>query len=193
MGTEMSEQTRVGRVLAHFRHNVVGYLALFIAVSMTPIPSYAHGLIGTAQLKNGAVTTAKLAPNAVKSGKIANGQVKKLDIAAGARGYTSIKTVKASVSGIGVGSSATINVPCGAGRVAIGGGGYVLPTGIIIIIGGTAGEVTRSHPINQVLFAGQLRWSPSADAATATGWRVVVKNTTDEERTAYGYAICASK
>ena len=84
MGKEMSEGTRGGRIRAHLRHNVVGYVALFVAVSMTPLPSYAAGLVGTAQLKDGAVTTPKLHNNAVKSGKILDGEVKRIDIANGA-------------------------------------------------------------------------------------------------------------
>lgn len=84
MGKEMSEQTRGGRIRTHLRHNVVGYVALFVAVSMTPLPSYAAGLVGTAQLKDGAVTTPKLHNNAVKSGKILDGQVMGVDLANGA-------------------------------------------------------------------------------------------------------------
>ena len=69
MGKDTSERTRGSQLMAHFRHNVVGYLALFIAVSMTPIPSYAHGLIGTAQIKDGAVTNAKLPPTPSRPGR----------------------------------------------------------------------------------------------------------------------------
>jgi hypothetical protein len=192
MGKETSEKTRGGRVLSHLRHNVVGYVALFIAVSMTPLPSYAAGLIGTADIKDGAVTTAKLHSNAVKSGKITDGQVKKVDIAAGARGYTSIKTVVATTDGVASAASSTKNVDCGVGKVAIGGGGYVVPPGVILI-GSTTGHVVRSHPVNLVDIFGSTYWVGAGNATSPRGWRTTVENTTAEARTAYFYAICASK
>jgi hypothetical protein len=57
----------VTRILNHAKHNVVAYLALFIALGGT---SYAAiklpaGSVGTKQLRNGAVTNGKLAKGAV--------------------------------------------------------------------------------------------------------------------------------
>jgi hypothetical protein len=188
MGKEMSEKTRGGRVLSHLKHNVVGYVALLIAVSMTPLPSYAAGLIGTADIKDGAVTTAKLHANAVKSGKITDGQVKKVDIAAGARGYTSILPVKETFESLGVGAIHTFNVACGPGRVAVGGGGYVHPTGAFNF-GGSSGTVLRSIPVD---FADPIWW-PASTGMAADGWRTTVENTTGEIKNAFGYALCAKK
>ncbi|GAB4008082.1 hypothetical protein [Nocardioides ultimimeridianus] len=59
----------------HIRDNVVGYLALVIALSgasyaVTALP---RGSVGTAQLKNGAVTTAKIHDHAVTPRKMAPG------------------------------------------------------------------------------------------------------------------------
>ena len=55
------------KLLIHLRHNVVGYLALFVALGGT---SYAAvnlraGSVGTRQLRNGAVTNRKLARGSV--------------------------------------------------------------------------------------------------------------------------------
>lgn len=125
MGKDKSERTRGGHLLAHFRHNVVGYLALFIAVSMTPLPSYAHGLIGTADLKNGAVTNPKIAANAVKTGKIANGTIKKVDLAPAAVGAAklgAIVEVVAPSATVATGGIAGVTATCPAGSVLIGGG-----------------------------------------------------------------------
>lgn len=82
------------RLWRHVKRNFLGYTALVVAVSMTPLPAYAAGKIGTKQIKNGAITTAKirdgavttpkLANAAVTSAKIANGSVAAADLAAGA-------------------------------------------------------------------------------------------------------------
>jgi hypothetical protein len=57
----------VTKLLNHFKHNVVGYLALFVALGGT---SYAAvnlpaGSVGTRQLRTGAVTNKKLAKGSV--------------------------------------------------------------------------------------------------------------------------------
>jgi hypothetical protein len=81
----------------HVKHNVVAYLALFVALGGT---SYAAvnlpaGSVGTRQLRNGAVTNGKLATGAVSNRKLAKGAVGpgKLDpssIAAYTRAYLQI-------------------------------------------------------------------------------------------------------
>ncbi|HET7735249.1 MAG TPA: hypothetical protein VFK52_04705 [Nocardioidaceae bacterium] len=175
-----SRRARLGR---HLRRNVVGYVALLIAVSMTPLPSWAAATIGTADIKNGAVTTKK----------IKNSTIKKLDIAPGARGYTAFKTAVGTASAVPAGESRTINVDCGTNRVAVGGGGYHQPTGFVVILGSTSGAVTRSHPVNQITFGGNTYWAPAGADSSPRGWRTVVQNTSAEDRTLYAYAICASK
>ncbi|HJQ05628.1 MAG TPA: hypothetical protein VJ872_09305 [Nocardioides sp.] len=59
----------------HVRDNVVGYLALIIALSGTSyaVAALPRGSVGTAQLRNGAVTTAKLHGHAVTAAKVAPG------------------------------------------------------------------------------------------------------------------------
>ena len=60
------------KLFTHFRHNAVGYLALFVALGGT---SYAAvnlptGSVGTRQLRDGAVTNKKLSKGSVGAGDL---------------------------------------------------------------------------------------------------------------------------
>jgi hypothetical protein len=73
------------RLIAHAKHNVVGYLALFAALGGT---SYAAvrltpGSVTTSALARGAVSHSKLAANAVNGRNIADGTLTRSDLAAG--------------------------------------------------------------------------------------------------------------
>jgi hypothetical protein len=184
--------TRRGRIGRHLSHNIVGYVALLIAVSMTPLPSWAAATIGTADIKNGAVTTSKLKANAVKSSKINDGTIRKADLAPAAKGFTTIVTKSASTADVGAGASHQATVTCDAGQVAIGGGGYS-SLGGIIIIGSTGGEVTKSHPTNSFNLGGFPFTGASGNGVAPTGWRTTVRNTEGTAQTVTHYAICASK
>lgn len=80
---EVSEPGRSSRVREHFRSNVVGYVALFLAVTLAPAyaASVKNNSIKSKHIKNGQVKTADLGANAVRSGKIADGQVNGSDVA----------------------------------------------------------------------------------------------------------------
>lgn len=183
----MTRRARLGR---HLRRNVVGYVALLIAVSLTPLPAWAAATIGTSDIKNGAVTKKKLASNAVVGSKIKNGGVAKADLAAGARGFTKIVTEHLTTA-IAADARTTMNVTCPAGTVAIGGGGYVTPTGIVII-GGSAGILERSLPSNPG--GAPLFFNfPAGDNQAPRSWRTTVHNNQAEASTAHHYAMCASK
>lgn len=58
----------LSRLRTHLVHNLVGYVALFVALGGTS--AYAAAQIGSAQIK----------PNAVKTGHIADGQVRSPDV-----------------------------------------------------------------------------------------------------------------
>src|SRR3954451_13766624 len=75
------------RLRSHVRHNVVGYLALFIALSGT---AYAANTVGSSDIidesilsqdiKNGQVQNADVGANAIGTGKIADQSVYSADI-----------------------------------------------------------------------------------------------------------------
>jgi hypothetical protein len=77
--------------LAHFRHNVVAYLALFVALGT-----------GTAFAAE-KITSKDIAPNAVKSKHLKNGQVKGADLAANA--VTGAKAADDSLTGADIDES----------------------------------------------------------------------------------------
>lgn len=203
METESNRVTRRARLGRHVRSNLVGYVALFIAVSMTPLPSYAAGaLIGTNGIKNGAVTTPKLAASAVKapklaansvsSAKIQDGKINKVDLAAAARGYTSIVTKRVQGDTDPDGGTSSRTVACDPGQVAIGGGAYVNPGGLILGNSG-AGILQLSLPNVVTDFPFQGSTGVAGNGVAPTHWRTVVLNNQGEEVTAFHYAICASK
>jgi hypothetical protein len=73
-----------GRVVRYLRNNVIGLVAIFIALAAG---AYAAGLptdsVRSKQIKAGAVKNADLAENAVTSPKVANGSLLSEDFAAG--------------------------------------------------------------------------------------------------------------
>ena len=60
------------RILDHIRSNIVGYVALFVALGGTSYAavSLPAGSVGTPQLRNGAVTGRKLANHAVTAASL---------------------------------------------------------------------------------------------------------------------------
>src|SRR3954452_24027498 len=81
-------------VVQHIRSNLVGYLALFVALGGTS--AYAantvfstdivDGQVKTADLANIAVTEDKVAANSVNSGRVINGSLTAQDLAPGVGG-----------------------------------------------------------------------------------------------------------
>jgi hypothetical protein len=100
------------RVTRHLRHNVIGYVALLVALSLTPIPGWAAATIGTADLQDSAVTARKLARNAVRSPKIKNGTVRKVDLAPRARGFSAVVVKRTTQTFVDPGAELTFDVMC---------------------------------------------------------------------------------
>jgi hypothetical protein len=65
----------LNRIAEVIRHNVLGLIAIFIALSGTAYAALANNSVTTAKLANGAVTSPKLANGAATSAKIAGGAV----------------------------------------------------------------------------------------------------------------------
>jgi hypothetical protein len=65
------------RLLNHARNNLVGYIALFVALGGTSYAAFSlpAGSVGTKQLRNGAVTARKLANGAVTPAKLDAGAI----------------------------------------------------------------------------------------------------------------------
>lgn len=160
MQTQQTRRTRIGK---HLRRNVVAYIALMLAVTMSPLPSWAAGKIGTSDIKNGAVTTKKLAGSAVKGSKIKDGSVGTADLANGA--VTSGKLADGAVVAGKLGT--IVEVVAASGTVADG---------------ATAG-VTATCPDGSVLIGGgfdvggnALPWRVQRNHKDGNGWRAFGTN-----------------
>lgn len=72
------------RISEHIRSNIVGYIALFVALSGTAWaangPLEGRNTVGSADIIAGQVTRSDLAPNAVNGSRVANGSLTGLDI-----------------------------------------------------------------------------------------------------------------
>jgi hypothetical protein len=82
------------KVRGHIRSNVIGYVALFVALSGTayavdgPLPG--QDQVGSADIINAEVTNKDLAPNSVTSAKIFDREVKNADLSFGASSSNTI-------------------------------------------------------------------------------------------------------
>lgn len=191
------------RLWRHFRRNFLGYVALIVAISMTPLPAYAASKIGAKQLKknavttvkikDGAVTTPKLAGKAVTGDKIADGAVTSSQIKDGSVGaddlasgaaYRNVVVKRIDKPGIASGSESNVDVMCPSGSFAIGGGASAgaVSTGVLHV----------SAPVNQIFFPITLTLLTS-DGVAPRGWRSNLLVTGGSPQTVYHFAICASK
>src|SRR5437588_8621582 len=95
-----------GRLMRYLRHpfhgTVVGYLALFVALSGTAWAVAANS-VGTQQLKNNAVATSKISDGAVTKPKLANNAVTGAKLARGA--VTGAKVARNSLTGAQINES----------------------------------------------------------------------------------------
>ncbi len=96
-----------GRARDHIRANVVGYLALFVALGGS---AYAANTIGSADIIDGEVKSADIGNGEVKSADIGDGEVKSADLVENVVGSNKIadRQVKNADLSIGASSSNTI-------------------------------------------------------------------------------------
>lgn len=153
----------LGRILSHLRSNVVGYVAMFIALGGTSYAalSLPKNSVGTAQLRNGAVTGAK-----VKARSLTAKDFKKGQLPAGPRGPQGVAGTQ-GIQGIqGIqGVQGQQGAPGSArayGQVVIdGSGNFALVSGTTKnVVGLTQGG--GGNP------AACIQLDPSIDASTAT-------------------------
>ena len=166
--------------------NVVSLCALFVALGGS---SYAavklkKNSVGAKQIKKNAVGLSEIRKNAVRSGEVRNGSLRRVDFAAGQvpvgpagpqgpqgpqgpGGPLTGVTVQTTVapSDLGDGTSASYNVACPEGQVALGGGyrGDDQDS--------EATEIASSRPAISATNTG----APANDAAFGA-WRTTVEN-----------------
>jgi hypothetical protein len=149
------------------------------------------GNLTGADLADGSVSGADVGDGSLGSADIADGSVGKADLAGAAQGYTNVVTKIVTAAGVANNATSTRNVDCGAGSVAIGGGGYTEPSGLVLI--GTAyGIVEQSMPAtpSTIALGGYV---PSGDGVAPRAWRTTVRNNDGSTTTNVHYAICATK
>jgi hypothetical protein len=83
----MAVSERIGR---HLRGNVVGYVALFVALTGTAVAIPGHDNVKSKNLATGAVKSKAIAKGAVKSSKLQNGAVNNQAVASGAISSTKL-------------------------------------------------------------------------------------------------------
>lgn len=134
---------RVAGVGRHLRRNLVAYIAIVIAVAMTPIPSQAVGsLVGTSQIKNGAVTAKKIKNGAVKTTKVSDGAITAAKLGSGSvtaakigSGAVTARTLGTIVERVSATNSLANNsggiasVTCAPGEKLISGGNGTVGVG----------------------------------------------------------------
>jgi hypothetical protein len=150
-----------------------------------------NGSLTGTDVADGSLTGADIGDGSVGNADIADGAIGKAKIAAAAQGYTSIVTKSVVVASVANGSASTRGVDCGAGNVAIGGGGYTEPSGLVLI-GTTEGILEQSFPANPSTFAisGSV---PAGNGVAPQVWRSTVRNNDGSTTSNVHYAICATK
>jgi hypothetical protein len=113
-----------GRISGHIRSNVVGYVALFVALSGTAYavdgPLAGQNQVGSLDIIDGEVKNADLDGNSVGTGKIADGNVRSNDVADDSTGFalTGTDIADESLSGSDIGFGAVESADISDGSIA---------------------------------------------------------------------------
>jgi hypothetical protein len=146
----------VGRARSHVRSNLVGYLALFVALGGTSYAAVAlpHNSVGTEQLKNGAVTGSKVKTHSLIKADFKRGQLPAGP--RGAKGNAGIQGVQGNAGSQGIPGSARAY-----GQIGIVSGNYALVAGssknVVGVLQGGGGNPGAC-----------IELDPSIDASTAS-------------------------
>jgi hypothetical protein len=201
-------------LIAHVRHQVVAYLALFVALCGT---SYAaaqlpRNSVGGAQLRHGSVTAAKVAAGSLLARDFKPGQLgttsgpagpagPKGDLgpqgspgqdgspgAPGQSGATTVVTRTDDKGTIATGNKAFSDAACRPGERATGGGGTFFGPGANV-----GDHLVSSLPVHIIRGAGGTPVGSSAltDGQTPDGWEVSAVNA-GVPRDFIGYVVCVS-
>jgi hypothetical protein len=138
MGKGEGHRSRSARLTDHLRSNVVGYIALFVALSGTALALPGKNTVDSGDIKKKSVETSDLAPNAVKGSRLAPGAVTSASVADGA--LAEIDLARDSIGGGAVDESTLGEVPSAANAGQLGGvgpSGYLrygstIPSGVTI-------------------------------------------------------------
>jgi hypothetical protein len=189
---------KIGKAGSTFGTVVAAAAVLAVATTGGAV---AGGLVTSAKIKNNTIksidvrnnnlTGVDIADGSIGSADVADGSIGAGDLAGSARGFTNIVTKSVTVPSIANGTTSTRNVDCGAGKVAIGGGGYTSPSGIVLL-GTTFGILEQSMPSSPSTIA-ISGYVPAGDNVAAQAWRTTVRNNDGSTTSNVHYAICASK
>ncbi len=135
------------RLWRHFKRQFVAYVAVIIALSMSPLPSYAAAKFGTNRLKNNAVTSAKIKDGAVTSADLAAGAVQNANLGDGSVTASKLGTITERTTSVVVinGTGNFAQISCLPGEKRLSGGasssGVGLAAGWNLIRSGAAGLI----------------------------------------------------
>lgn len=197
------ESTVAGRAWRHVRRHFVGYIALIIALTMTPLPAYAAAKIGPKGLKKGAVTAPKIKKGAVTAGKIRNGAVGPAKLKNGA--VTADKLAEGAVTESSLAEGAVTG-----GRLSEGAvtgtkfGPVVRRSASTSLASGTTGAANVACETDEQLLSGgadtggvgfDADWHVvrSGPNAFATGWTAVAHNGTASSGQLIVHVLCVTR
>ena len=180
-----------GKFSSHVRSNVIGYLALFVALSGTAwaATELEKNEVKSKHIGKGQVKTADLAKNAVASPKVADGSLLERDFAAGQlpRGERGLpgetgepgppgisgREVIRALSNVDANDSKQVTAFCPPGKKAIAGGTWINPDN-----GSVPVAITKdSIPVNLITGEVSEAWVGRATemSPTDTAWSVDVR------------------
>jgi hypothetical protein len=182
----------------------VGYVALLVALMLTPLPGYAsHLVVRTSDIVDGAVTAAKIRDGAVVRAKVRDGAVTRAKVRDGAVNAAKLADGAASRAKIRDGAVNSAKLADGAvGTVALAAGSVVASKLATITQVQATSPVTAHNSFNSVLvdcpagtriisggFIG-LDWRVDVSTQNSNGWLVAGRNLSGGNSNLHVRAYC---